>query len=191
MAAPTVSKTLEAKQDNLLLFRISLPKADLFLFLFMSLSQFPLSLILSPQHSFSICESNYFVCVWKFSAFKAWLPFGGKIGLFSDDNDDNDDDENDDDDNDDDGDDDNNNDKIVNQHTEMKWLEALRKKVNSDFFEWKLAHLTNETRGYELALGLEPAQKSRILIDLPLTKRSTRQEIVWKETPWEIRKIDF
>ena len=124
MAAPTVSKTLEAKQDNLLLFRISLPKADLFLFLFMSLSQFPLSLILSPQHSFSICESNYFVCVWKFSAFKAWLPFGGEIGLFSD----NDDDDND----------DNNNDKIVNQYTEMKWLEALRKKVNSDFLNENL-----------------------------------------------------
>ena len=138
MAAPTVSKTLEAKQDNLLLFRISLPKADLFLFLFMSLSQFPLSLILSPQHSFSICESNYFVCVWKFSAFKAWLPFGGKIGLFNDnDGDDNDDDDNDVNDNNNNN-DDNNNDKIVNQHTEMKWLEALRKKVNSDFLNENL-----------------------------------------------------
>ena len=55
------------------------------------------------------------------------MPFGGEIGLFSDndvsDNNDNDD---------------NNNDKIVNQHTEMKWLEALRKKVNSDFLNENL-----------------------------------------------------
>ena len=61
------------------------------------------------------------------------MPFGGKIGLFNDnDGDDNDDDDNDNDD------DVNNNDKIVNQHTEMKWLEALRKKVNSDFLNENL-----------------------------------------------------